>query len=249
MRKRVRGAGLGLPQSPAPFLWDTGHVYSDRIKAVVSTAERKILSRLASPRLIQDYLDKLPINFETDGETYMSPRRVFRTKTAHCFEGALVAAAAFAYHGQKPLLLDLKTASIDEDHVVTLFMWNGRWGAISKTNHVTLRYRDPVYASPREVAMSYFHEYYWWNGKKTLRSFSLPFDLSKFSPESWVTPEEDLFWLTEKLDSSKHIAVATPKQLRSLRDATRFEIKTTYPSEWPDPAKGQKDQKGQSDGK
>lgn len=207
-------------------------VYQDRIKACLSPSERKIFSGLRDPKKIQDYLDTLPINFETDGETYLSPRRVIKNKTAHCLEGAVLAAAALAHQGQKPLLLDLKTAANDEDHVVALFKMHGRWGAISKTNHAVLRYRDPIYKSVRELAMSYFHEYFLSNGAKTLRSYSLPFDLSKFAPESWVTAQEDLFWVVEKLDASRHVAVGSSTQLRALRKATSFEIKTTAAVEW-----------------
>jgi hypothetical protein len=211
----------------------TSIVYRDSIKAALSPAEQKILANLGTPRKIQDYLDTLPINFEISGETYMSPRRVLRTKTAHCFEGALLAAAAFAYHGQKPLLLDLKTAPHDEDHVVALFKVNGLFGAISKTNHATLRYRDPIYKNVRELALSYFHEYILPSGEKTLRSYSIPFDLSKFPLESWLTAEQELDWLVETLDSSKHIAIASSKQFRALRKATPFEVRTTAVTEWP----------------
>lgn len=212
-------------------------MYRADIRAVLSPAERRFFAKLGSPRKIQNYLDTLPINFEQTGETYMSPRRVLATKTAHCFEGALLAAAALAYQGQKPLLLDLRTVSYDEDHVVTLFKENSRWGAISKTNHAVLRYRDAIYKDVRELAMSYFHEYILPNGKKTLRTYSAPFDLSKFAPERWVTAQEDLYWLVEKLDTSKHFSIATHKQLRTLRNATPFEVKTTAVVEWKKPKK------------
>src|SRR3989344_6839668 len=121
--------------------------HRDTLKVALSPIERKIFARLNSARKIQDYLDTISINFEIKKETYMSPRRVIREKTAHCFEGALFACAALAYHGKKPLLLDLVTIDRDEDHVVALFKENGLWGAISKTNHPILRYRDPVYKS------------------------------------------------------------------------------------------------------
>lgn len=207
--------------------------YRDKIKAVLSPAERKILAQLNSPKKVQDYLDTLSINFETRGETYMSPRRVMRDKTAHCFEGALLAATAFAYNGAKPLLLDLQTIDKDEDHVVALFTWNGLWGAISKTNHPILRYRDPVYKTVRELAMSYFHEYMMDDGTKSLRNFSKPFDLSKYAPAQWVTDEKELDWLVDALDNSTHFPIAPSSAIRKLRKASPIEIKAINNTEWP----------------
>ena len=217
--------------------------YADKLKAVLSPIERKIFARLNSPKKIQDYLDTLPINFETRGETYMSPRRVLRERTAHCFEGALLAAAALAYHGRKPLLLDLVTIERDEDHVVALFSSEGGyasggkklWGALSKTNHPILRYRDPVYKSIRELAMSYFHEYMMDDGTKSLRRFSTAFDLRRYSPALWVTAEKDLFWLVEALDDSRHYDVAPRKVIAQLRKASRVEVQAINNTEWTDP--------------
>jgi hypothetical protein len=209
-------------------------MYSDKIKKPLTPPERKLFSRLSTPQKIQDYLDSLPINFETRGETYMSPRRTIAAKTAHCFEGALLAAAVLAYHGQKPLILDLKTARVDQDHVVTLFKQNGYWGAISKTNHAVLRYRDPIYKTVRELALSYFHEYFMKNGKKTLRAYSAPFDLSTYPIESWLTAEEELFDLVYALDESPHFPLVPKKNLRLLRNATKFEIVTVEAKEWPE---------------
>ena len=209
--------------------------YRDKLKAVLSPAERAVFSKLNSPEKIQDYLDTLSINFETKGETYMSPRRVMREKTAHCFEGALLAAAAFAYHGSKPLLLDLQTIDRDEDHVVALFAEDRRWGATSKTNHPILRYRDPVYKTVRELAMSYFHEYMMDDGTKSLRNFSKPFDLSKYVPAEWVTEEKELDWLVDALDNSKHFPIAPSYTIRKLRKASPIEIKAINNTEWPNP--------------
>ena len=195
---------------------------------LLTSSERQIFEKLNSPQKIQDYLDTLSINFEIGGETYMSPRRVIQERTAHCFEGALLAAAASYYHGEKPLLLDLQTIGDDEDHVVALFRSSakgGLWGAISKTNHSILRYRDPVYKTVRELAMSYFHEYLDDEGTKTMKSFSKPFDLSRFRPEKWITAKEDLHWLVDALDSSPHLPIAPRNVMSKLREASQLEIK------------------------
>ena len=207
-------------------------MYAERVRSLLTSAERRLFQKLNTPQKIQDYLDALPVNFERKGETYMSPRRVVRATTAHCFEGALFAAAVLAYHGQKPLLLDFRTIPTDEDHVVALFKQNGFWGAISKTNHAILRYREPVYASVRELAMSYFHEYLMWDGRKSLRAYSKPFDLSKYAPERWITADEELFWLVEKLDESRHFPIVPKKNLRLLRRAYPIELQAMKLIEW-----------------
>ena len=135
-----------------------------------------------------------------------------------------MAAAALWIQGHKPLLLDLKSVRPDFDHVVALFKINGFWGAISKTNHAVLRYREPVYKSVRELSMSYFHEYFLRDGRKTLRSFSKPFDLSKYGTE-WITTKDNLAWLAHELDKSPHTQVLSPKQIKNLRKADKIEIK------------------------
>lgn len=199
---------------------------------ILGKSEIRLFERLNSPAKIQDYLIKLPFNHERRGETYMSPRRTIAAGTAHCFEGALFAAAALMYHGHKPLLLDLQTTSDDQDHVVTLFKQGKFWGAISKTNHAVLRYRDPIYVSVRELALSYFHEYFLGNGKKTMRAYSDPFDLSKLPLESWLTAEDDLVDLVDMLDDSPHNQILTHEMLKALRKADQIEIKTFDSVEW-----------------
>lgn len=213
-----------------------------------------VFKKLNSPRKLQDFLNSIPANFEKRGETLMSPRRVLKENKAHCMEGAMLAAAVLWWHGQKPLLLDLKTSDNDYDHVVALFKKHGCWGAISKTNHAVLRYREPVYANIRELAMSYFHEYFMDNGAKTLRSYSTPFDLStpriprrgklkdemplangaKVKPWVWITAEEDLWEVSDRLDDSPHRPILDKKMLASLRRADLIEIKAGKLTEWND---------------
>jgi hypothetical protein len=206
--------------------------YLERIRRTLRPDELRIFRLLKTPEKIQDYLDALPINFELQGQTYMSPRRVVAQKQCHCMEGALFAAAVLAFHGQKPLLLDMQSSAEDDDHVVALFRRGRYWGAISKTNHPVLRYRDAIYPSVEALALSYFHEYFMENGKKTLRTYSAPFDLTRYAPEKWVTAGEELHTIVDALDASRHFPLVPKKMLRSLRRATPFEIKATALTEW-----------------
>lgn len=198
--------------------------------------EKKIIAKLNTPQKVQDYLDELPINFELDGDTCYSPREVLRRQTAHCMEGALLAATCLWYHGQKPLLLDLVTTNKDDDHVVALFWQDGRVGAISKTNHAVLRYRDPVYLSVHELAMSYFHEYFLDDGQKTLRTYSAPFDLRKIKNTSWLTSGESLWDINNALEDSKHYEIVSGWQIRKLRPASKTEIQAGKLIEWENPS-------------
>ena len=116
--------------------------YRRRLHDVLSPREHRLLARLDTPQKIQTFLDRLPVNFSLDGDTAMSPRRVLEARMAHCAEGAVFAAAALAYHGRPPLLMDIRALPSDQDHIITLFRERGLWGAISKTNHAILRWRD-----------------------------------------------------------------------------------------------------------
>ncbi len=186
--------------------------------------ELKIIKKLNSPKKIQDFINSLKINFEEKGDSCMSPRMVLKSKRAHCIEGAILAAAILKVQGFRPLIVDLEANDKDFDHVVAVFKQKGYWGAISKTNHAVLRYREPVYRTIRELVMSYFHEYFLDNGKKTLRKYSLPVDLSRFDKKEWISSEEDVWYIPEYLTKIKHFDILNKSQIKMLRKADKLEI-------------------------
>ncbi|KAA0206149.1 hypothetical protein EDM68_03310 [Candidatus Uhrbacteria bacterium] len=206
--------------------------------------ELHVLRRLDTPRKVQAFLDEIPINFEPEGDTCLSPRRVMRERRAHCIEGAMLAALAFRIHGQRPLLLDLVSSDRDTDHVVALFKQHGCWGAVSKTNHAVLRYREPVYKTIRELALSYFHEYFDPTGFKTLRTYSRPMDLSRFDRDNWVTSEEDNWFVVNHLFDTPHIPLLSRRQIATLNRAHPVEIKAGEITEWTPRTASSKARKG-----
>ena len=189
------------------------------------------LRSLDTPRKVQDFIDRLPINKERGGETCTSPLVTLRRNRAHCMEGALVAALALWMHGHKPLILDLQTCCTDVDHLVALFRKGGCWGAIAKTNHAVLRYREPIYRDVRELAASYVHEYFTDDGKKTLRRYSRPFDLRSWKSD-WITAEHDLWDLERAIDRSPHLPLLNRRQVAGLRRADAIEIRAGKLVEW-----------------
>ncbi|MSU75353.1 MAG: hypothetical protein EXS55_02465 [Candidatus Magasanikbacteria bacterium] len=198
----------------------------------LTKSELAIFKKLTTPIKIQNFLDKFPRNYEKKGETYMSPRRSLKAKKMHCFEAALVAALALWLRGEQPLLLDLRAVG-DDDHVVALYRRNGYWGAISKTSYASLRFRDPVYKTLRELALSYFHEYFEnKKGKKVLREYSAqPFNLKKWG-SGWVTQEEDLYDLVDALDNAPHRSIIPKKNRRLIRPADKMERRAGRLVEW-----------------
>jgi hypothetical protein len=121
-----------------------------------------------------------------------------------------------------------------------VFQIRGYWGAISKTNHGVLRYREPIYKTIRELAMSYFHEYFLDDGAKTMRSYSIPVDLSRFDKRGWMTAEEDVWYVPAAIDDAKHIPIITPSQIKGLRKADRIEREMGKIVEWKKPMKKKK---------
>jgi len=191
----------------------------------LTRAEWRTLRALKTPERIQRFLDiEIGYNKEPDGDTIRSPRRVLRDRVAHCLEGALFAAAALRTQGLPPLLMDLEAVR-DDDHVLAVFRQHNRWGAIAKSNYSGLRFREPVYRSLRELAMSYFEHYFNLRREKTLRKYSRPVNLSRFDCIGWMTAEEDLWSVSEHLVVIPHTPLLSNGHDRRLSrvDARLFE--------------------------
>jgi hypothetical protein len=178
--------------------------------------ELRTLTGLKTPERIQRFLDQdIGYNKEPGGVTCRSPRRVLGDGVAHCMEGALLGAAALRVLGYPPLLVDLEAVR-DDDHVLAVFRVRSHWGAIAKSNYAGLRYREPVYRTLRELAMSYFEHYYNLKGEKTLRTYSRPVNLTRFDSIGWMTAEEDVWAIPEHLVVIPHIPLLAPGMDRKL---------------------------------
>jgi len=178
--------------------------------------EIRFLRKLSNPDKIQAFLDSIDYNPNYECR---SPRWVMKKRSAHCFEGALFAAAAFQFIGYKPQIVDMKAFN-DDDHVIAVFREDGYWGAVAKSNFTSLRFREPVYHSLRELIMSYFDFFFNINGEKSLRSYSLPFDLTSFNGRNWSTTDEDLEYIGDKIESLHHFPVVSEKMIRKLSKAS-----------------------------
>lgn len=195
--------------------------------------EKEILKSLDTPSKIQDFLDTLSFNHEENGETCMSPRKVLETRKAHCIEGGLLAGTALWLNKKTPLIVSLKVKESDYDHIIVLYKVNGYFGALSKTNHNVLRFRDPVYKNVRELVMSYFHEYFLVEtGEKTLLGYTKPINIKKFGT-AWITREDNLWDIAEIIYDTPIIEIVPKENKRKLRPAHEVEQEAAKIPEWP----------------
>jgi hypothetical protein len=177
-----------------------------------------MLKPLDSPSRIQEFLDSIPYN--TTKRT-LSPLVVMKERMAHCMDGGLLAASALRRLGYPPLIVDL-SAENDDDHIIAVFREGTCWGAIAKSNTTVLRFREPVYRSLRELAMSYFEMYYNLKGHKSLRSYSRTIDLSRFDDRNWETTDEDLEFIGDYTYTVRHYPLITKKQILSLNNVPKY---------------------------
>jgi hypothetical protein len=179
------------------------------------------LKTLNNPDKIQGFLDSISYNPNYECR---SPRWVIKKRSAHCFEGALFAASVMQFIGYKPLIVDMKAYN-DDDHVIAVFKENGHWGAIAKSNFTSLRFREPVYRSLRELIMSYFDFFFNTAGDKSLRSYSLPLDLTVYNARNWTTTDEDLEYIGDKLENLHHYPVVDKLMIKNLSKASDLMLK------------------------
>ncbi len=180
-------------------------------------SERKVLRGLTTPYAIQQYLEQCAYRSESSVAEFFSksPRGVMREQRAHCFEGALFAAAALQEIGYAPLIIDL-VAVRDDDHVIAPFLYKKRWGSVSKSNFPLLLFREPVYKNLRELVMSYFDFYFNNEGEKTLREYSLPLNLQRFDSRNWRTSDENMEYLTPALERKPHFRLISREMERRM---------------------------------
>jgi hypothetical protein len=180
-------------------------------------AELRALGGLKTPAGVQKFLDDLPYNLSY---TAWSPKKVLHDRTASCLEGGIFGAAALRILGFPPLIFDLE-AEQDTDHVVAIFKVRGHWGAVAKSNFTGCRYREPVYRTLRELAMSYFNIYFNLRAERTLRRYSRPVNLARFDHRNWMTSDKPIWFIAEYLCEIPHISLLTAAMEKNLTRVDR----------------------------
>src|SRR5256885_9575510 len=161
-----------------------------------SRAERALVARLDTPRKVQRFLNDLPYNTEPHGRaTLRSFRGVVTHGCAHCLEAALFAAVVLERHGYPPLVLSFE--SIDHlDHVIFVYQHRGRWGSIARSRDPGLHGRQPVFASPRALALSYADPYVDFTGR--VKGYAVVDVAKEMGTYDWRFAETNI-WKVERM--------------------------------------------------
>ena len=168
--------------------------------------ERRLLTRLRTPTDVQHWLNALPYNNESDGETLRSFRGVVRHGTAHCLEAALAAAVALEPRGYPPLVLSFE--SVDQlDHVIYVYRRGGRWGSIARSRDPGLHGRKPVFRTARALALSYVEPYVDFTGRITgYAVVDLRATLGRYD---WRLSDRNVWKVEQMLIDYPHRAIVT----------------------------------------
>ena len=180
---------------------------------VLTPTERRLVASLSNPARIQAFLDETPYSAEP---VYRCPLSVLRDHKAHCFDGAVFAAAMLRRLGHPPLIVDLLPNDRDDDHILALFKIDGHLGAVAKSNFSGLRYREPIFRSLRELVLSYFEDYFNAAGEKTLRAYTVSLNLARFERQEWLVRDETMDAIAAALDTIRKVPLLSPRMVAGL---------------------------------
>ena len=167
-----------------------------------------------TPQKIQAFLDSIPYSPD---ELNRTPLEVLHDRTAHCLDGALFAAAALRRIGHPALVVDLlPEPGLDDDHMLAVYRVDGLMGAIAKSNFAGLRFREAIHRSVRELALSYFEDFFNVNGVKTLRAYTAPIDLSRFDALGWEQEREGVNAIEKQICAARRYPLLDVAAARSL---------------------------------
>jgi hypothetical protein len=205
-------------------------IYQAPDLSVFNARERRLIRRLRTPRLVQEFLRSLPYNFETEAKSCASFRRVLQRNCAHCLEGALVAATVLEQYGYPPLLLSLESQD-KLDHVLLLYRRGGRWGAVARSRDPGLHGRKAVFRSVRHLVLSYVDAYVDSTGRITGYGVG---DLRTLGHYDWRFSERNVWKVENYLIEMPHKPLKTSDSRYQYFLNKYKEFKRRYPEERPE---------------
>lgn len=178
---------------------------------------------------MQRWLNSLPYNMETRGETLRSFRGVVETGTVHCLEAGLAAAVILEQHRYPPLVLSFESIDL-LDHVIFVYRTKTGWGSVARSRDPGLHGRKPVFATPRALALSYYEGYIDFTGR--IKAYAV-IDLREVGTYDWRLAETNI-WKVERflLDWPHRRIASSNERARWLRQKYRAFVKAHGYKPW-----------------
>lgn len=198
----------------------------ETIESMLTDQERQLMDTLDSPSSIQAFLDSIEYPSSEENRSCME---VMRQRKAHCLDGGLFAVMALRRIGFPPRIIDLQPdPGRDDDHVLALYQIDGFWGAVAKSNYSGLRFREAIYHTTHELALSYFEDFFNVLGEKTLRTSSRVIRLERFDHLNWMTESHGVDIIEMYLKQVKTYPLITKEQAArlSLMDKRSYDAGT-----------------------
>ena len=209
-----------MPTSPRLPLPRTDRVVPPAL--AFTAAERRVIARLRTPGAAQYWLNHLPYNTEAGGETLRSFRGVVRSGRAHCLEAALSAATILEQHGYPPLVLSFESIDL-LDHVIFVYRTATGWGSVARSRDPGLHGRQPLFATPRALALSYYEGYIDFTGR--VKAYAVVdlrvlghYDWRLSAKNVWRVEQLLLDWPHRKIASSDARAEQMRARYRAFRE-------------------------------
>jgi len=190
---------------------------------------RRLIRQLRTPEAVQAWLERMPYNWERDGETLSTLPTVLRRGSAHCLEAALAAATILECHGHPPILLDLESVDL-LDHVLLLFRRNGRFGTVARSRDPGLHGRKPVYRTLRELVRSYAAPYIDTTGR--IKGYGV-LDLRTLRRSDWRDSPRNVWYIERALIDNAHVPFRTPEAFYRLWHRRYLAFKRRHPRSRP----------------
>ncbi len=181
----------------------------------------KLSQKYKTPRQVQKLLSSFEYNKK---DTQKSALTTYKTKSAHCQEAALLAAAILENHDYPPLVMSFESKD-NLDHVIFVFKKSGKWGSVSQSRDQGLKGRAAVFHTLRDLAWSYFDPYIDHTGRITAYQLACLDDIKNVD---WRFSQKNVWKVENYLIRLKHISLkSSNKRYRKFHQ--RFKSKGPLP--------------------
>ncbi len=202
---------------------------SQEFLQVLSVNNQKIIKKLNTPELVQDFVDQKVI-YDTKRED-RTIEEILNDGRGECYGGALLAATCLMVANLEVFLVRIEARGGDEEHILCVYKQNNYFGSIAQSKFLGLKDRKPIYKTIRDLVVSYQEFYFGFDGRYTLLSFHQPLNLKKYQ-FTWLSQRESVLQIAKDLISAPIEEIAKLDDPYFLVNPKRYWNEILYIPEW-----------------